>query len=443
MSRRRRRQFPAEPVEVSILGLSHDGRGIAEQEGKKVFVHGALPDERVLMKYTGSMRRYDEGEAVEVLQASPHRVEPRCPHFGLCGGCALQHMEATAQIQSKQDSLVQNLQRIGKVSPQEWLPPLVGPQWNYRRKARLSARYVFKKEKLLLGFRERKGRYVAEMSECHVLDERIANVLPQLTALLSSLAAREQIPQIEVACGDRQCALIVRHLVDLDEADLQAWREFSRQHGIAILLQAGGPDSVTALEPPDPKLEFDLPEFDLTLQFGPADFIQVNAELNRKMVSHALDLLQPEPADRVLDLFCGLGNFTLPLARLAGEVVGVEGDAALVEKARANARRNGLDNVSFHMANLMEDQSQARWLKSPYDKVLIDPPRSGAEEMLPYIAATGARRLVYVSCHPASLARDAGILVEQHGFVLQKAGVMDMFPHTGHVESIALFERQA
>jgi 23S rRNA (uracil1939-C5)-methyltransferase len=389
------------------------------------------------------MRRYDEAEAVEILVDSPQRVKPRCPHFGVCGGCALQHLDPAAQIRAKQDSLLQNLERIGKVLPQRVLEPLTGSLWNYRRKARLSVRYVHKKERLLIGFRERKGRYVAEMTECHVLDSRVSKLLPQLTALIESMDARERIAQVEVACGDHMCALVFRHLDPLGEDDQNKLGGFAREHDIAVLLQSGGPASIRPLYPRYIELDYAVPEFDLTLQFGPSDFIQVNAELNRSMIHHALQMLRPGPDDKVLDLFCGLGNFTLPLARLAGSVVGVEGDAELVEKARQNASRNGIENADFYVADLSAGVEGLLWLRQHYDMILIDPPRSGALEMLPHIAATAAHRLVYVSCHPASLARDAGVLCADHGFALVAAGVMDMFPHTGHVESIALFERGA
>ncbi|HLF30713.1 MAG TPA: 23S rRNA (uracil(1939)-C(5))-methyltransferase RlmD [Xanthomonadales bacterium] len=442
MSRRNKRKLPLEPIEVAITSLSHDGRGVAEIDGKKVFVHGALPGERVRARLLASLRRYDEAEAVEVLQASPRRVQARCAHFGVCGGCVLQHLDPRAQIEAKQDTLLQNLERIGKVSPLHILEPLTGPQWNYRRKARLSVRYVVKKERLLIGFRERQGRFVAEMSECHVLDQRVARLLPQLVALANSLDARDRLPQIEVACGDRQCALVMRHMDPLSQPDVAALTAFARENSVAVLLQPGGPDTVHTLEPRELTLDFALPEYGLVLEFGPSDFIQVNADLNRKMIHHALELMQPEPSDSILDLYCGLGNFTLPLARRAGRVTGVEGDAKLVEKARANAARNGIENAAFHVADLAADVAGAAWLKQGYDKILIDPPRSGAEEILSHLAATTAHRLVYVSCHPASLARDAGILLQQHGFSLQAAGVMDMFPHTAHVESIAWFERK-
>jgi len=442
MSRNRRRALPREPFEASIEDLSHDGRGVATHGEKTVFVHGALPGERVLMRLTDRKRRFDEGETLEVLEPSPDRVQPRCPHFGQCGGCSLQHLSPAKQIESKQNTLVQNLARIGKVTPAAVWEPLTGPQWHYRRKARLSVRYVHKKERVLVGFRERYGRFVADMQECHVLDQRIASRLAELSQLIHSMEARRTIPQLEVSCGDDLCALVVRHMEPLSDPDLQKLRDFARNTKIAMLLQPAGPASIHCLEPSEVRLQFGLPDYGIQLDFGPSDFIQVNAELNRAMIGRALELLQPCRDDRVLDLFCGLGNFTLPIATMAGSVVGIEGDAELVRKAAGNAERNGMDNTEFHKADLSEDPGSAPWLKHRYDKVLVDPPRSGAEFILPHIAASGAGRVVYVSCHPASLARDAGILVHQFGFQLSGAGVMDMFPQTGHVESIALFERK-
>lgn len=443
MSRRRRRKFSRDPFEVTIEDLSHDGRGVATHDEKKVFIHGALTGERVRAQLTGRRRHYDEGETVEIIEASEDRIEPRCPHFGQCGGCSLQHLAPEKQIEAKHRTLEQNLVRIGKVQPEEFWPPVTGPLWAYRRKARLSVRYVHKKEKVLVGFRERYGAFVADMSECHVLDPRVAKHLEGLSALIYDMDARRTIPQIEVACGDTQCALVFRHLEPLSEGDLGQLKGFAQETGLAVLLQPKGPSTVHCLEPAELELSFAFPELDLDLVFGPSDFIQVNGEMNRNMVNRALELLDPQPEDRILDLFCGLGNFTLPIARKAGGVVGVEGDVELVRKGTENAQRNGIGNAVFFTADLNEEPEGAPWLKSSYDKMLVDPPRSGAEFILPHIAASGARRVVYVSCHPASLARDAGILVHDHGFTLKGAGVMDMFPHTGHVESIALFEREA
>ena len=437
--------------------LSHDGRGVASLDGKKVFVRGALPGERVLARLTGSQRRYDEAETLEVLDASPDRVEPRCPHFGRCGGCSLQHLDPARQIEAKQNTLAQNLARIGKVEPATFWPPLTAAPWGYRRKARLSVRYVAAKDRVLVGFRETYSRFVADIRECHVLDPRIAEQLSVLSDLIHGMRARESIPQIEVACGDDACALVFRHLEPLDDGDRQKLSGFARDSGITVLLQPGGPASIHPLEAKTSELSFRLPAYGLELAFGPSDFIQVNAEMNRRMIERALDLLAPAAGDRVLDLFCGLGNFTLPMATLAAECVGVEGDEELVRKARENAIRNGLSNASFYMADLGADLGAdlaadpaagaggggrgPAWLQGSYDLALVDPPRSGAESVLPLLAACGARRVVYVSCHPASLARDAGLLVHRFGFRLAGAGVMDMFPHTGHVESIALFER--
>jgi 23S rRNA (uracil1939-C5)-methyltransferase len=426
---------------LNITGLSHDGRGVASWEGKKVFVHGGLPGEQAQVRITQRLRRYDEGVALSIQQASADRAEPACKHYDMCGGCALQHLSSAGQLAAKQDSLLQNLERIGNVSPLVVLEPLNGPAWHYRRKARLSVRWVHKKESALVGFRERSSAYVTDMDSCEVLDTRVAHLLPELRTLIGGMQARENIPQIEVACGDDAAALVFRIMESLSASDTEALRQFARQHDVAVLLQPKGPDSIYALEPGQVALDYALPEFDLRLAFEPSDFTQVNAELNRLMLKQAMELLQPGPDDCVLDLFCGLGNFTLPLARKAGHVVGVEGDQGLVERARANARRNQLSNVEFHAANLVEDQHHAAWWKHRFTQVLIDPPRSGAQEVLPLIAATAAQKLLYVSCHPASLARDAGLLVHEHGFTLESAGIMDMFPQTGHVESIALFTR--
>ena len=442
MSRRRRRKFSRDPFEARIEDLSHDGRGVATHDEKKVFIHGALPGELVMARLTDRKRHYDEGEALDILEASPDRIEPECPHFGQCGGCSLQHLDPKRQIEYKDRALRENLARIGKVEPEAWWAPLTGPQWGYRRRARLSVRYVHKKERVLVGFRERYGAFVADMQSCAVLKPSIAAQLENLAAMILTMDARRAIPQIEVACGDEQDALVFRHLEPLSERDLDTLRAFARDSGIAVLLQPKGPSSIVALEPETVELSFSLPDFGLELDFGPSDFVQVNGEMNRRMVERAVGLLDPGEDDRVLDLFCGLGNFTLPIATRAGGVVGVEGDSELVRKGGENARRNGLDNAVFFMADLNEEPGGAPWLKKGYDKVLVDPPRSGAEFILPHIAASGAWRLVYVSCHPASLARDAGILVREHGFTLKGAGVMDMFPHTGHVESIALFERE-
>lgn len=424
--------------------MTHDGKGVARRpEGKAVFVTGALPGERIMAQQTNRNRNFDEAKCVEVLQASPDRVEPRCPHFGLCSGCTLQHLRPDAQILAKQEVLFDNLRRIGHVQEQTRLPPLIADLWNYRRKGRFSVRRVEKKDKTLVGFRElQDSRFVAEIHTCDTVLPSISALIAPLQQLIDGLQGRRDIPQVEFCAGDRALALTVRHLQPLSSDDRQAWIDFAKTHSVSVFLQAAGPTSVTALYPDETDLSFDLPAFNVSLKFKPLDFIQVNARLNEKMIERALELLDPQPDDRVLDLFCGLGNFTLPLATKVSEVVGVEGDAILVEGGRANAAHNGLENAHFHVANLAEDMRHHPWMKQRFNKLLLDPPRSGADFCLTQLDLSSFDRIVYVSCHPASLARDAGYLVNEKGWKLKTAGVMDMFPHTGHVESIALFERK-
>ena len=435
-------RFDRTPFQIQILDLSHDGRGVARREdGKAVFVAGALPGETVLAEPTARSRRFDEARTLEVLAASPERVPPRCPHFGTCGGCVLQHLAQDRQIVAKQQVLLENLERIGKVAPGRVLEPLTADSWGYRRKGRFSVRRVNKKDKTLVGFREQDPRFVADLGQCHTVIPQIGMKIQALAALVDGLQAREQIPQIEFIAGDDAIALTVRHLAPLEEADRAALAAFGREYGFAIFLQPKGPDSVHPLDGQAPALSFRLPQWDVELAFEPLDFIQVNAGLNQKMIARALELLDAQAGERVLDLFCGLGNFTLPLARTVAEVVGVEGDAGLVARARANAQRNGLDNAQFFAADLTQDQRGTPWMRAGFDKLLLDPPRSGADEVLKQLPLQGIDRIVYVSCHPGSLARDAGYLVHERGYRLVAAGVMDMFPHTAHVESIALFER--
>ena len=434
------RSKPWPEFEVAIDDLSHDGRGVGRREGKAVFVAGALPGETVRVRQTGRNRNFDEAATLEVLVASPDRVVPRCPHFGTCSGCVLQHLDVPRQIEAKARVLRENLARIGHVEPARELPPLADAAWGYRRKGRFSVRFVEKKDRVLVGFRETDPRFVADLRECHTVIPALGERVAALAALVASLDARKAIAQVEFIAGDTAVALVLRNLEPLGEADRARLRAFAGETGFVLYLQPGGVDSVTPLDA-DAVLEFALPAYDLRLAFRPLDFIQVNAGLNQKMVAQALDLLDPQPADRVLDLFCGLGNFTLPLARVAGRVVGVEGDAGLVARARENAARNGLDNVEFHAADLARDLSGAPWMRAGFDKLLIDPPRAGAAEVLAQLPLAGIRRIVYVSCHPGSLARDAGFLVRERGYRLAAAGAMDMFPHTAHVESIALFEK--
>ncbi len=437
---RRKKKLPTEPRLAKIESLTHDGRGVARVADKTVFIDGALPDEEVLFRYTRVRSNYDEGEVLEVKTASPHRVTPACEFFHSCGGCSLQHLDPAEQIQVKQTTLLDNLSRIGKVQADILLPPLTGPIWGYRQKARLGVRYVHKKERVLVGFREKHSAFLADMRQCKILNPLIGERLEDLSQLIRQLSCYKQIAQIEVAVGEEGVALIFRHLVELTESDKQRLIAFGQQYHFQIYLQPKGPDSVTLLWPESASLSYRLPAYETTLAFRPNDFTQVNTAINQAMVSLALTLLEAQPADHVLELFCGLGNFSLPLARQVQQVSAVEGDAALIERARENADHNGIQNIDFHVANLMDEVHGLPWLRQRrYDKILLDPPRSGALEMLPHLAALKASHIVYVSCNPATLARDAGILVNEFGYRLVKAGVMDMFPHTAHVESIALF----
>jgi 23S rRNA (uracil1939-C5)-methyltransferase len=437
----------ATPFEAVITDLSHDGRGVARVDGKAVFVSGALLDEHVLLRLRKRHRHFDEADVVELITRSPHRVEPRCRHFGQCSGCSLQHLDAPLQIATKQRVLTENFERIGKVTPQAWLPPLTDQSWGYRRKGRLSVRNVVKKGRVLVGFREETNHaFVADIHQCEVMHPALGPKVGLLAELINGMDAASDIPQIEFAAGDDTLALVFRHMQPLSESDLAKLTAFGQQHDLAIYLQPGGNSSVHPLWPENPRLAFRIPSGsdaidDVELEFQPLDFVQVNAGMNVRMMARTMELLDPQPTDRVLDLFCGLGNFTLPIARRVAEVVGVEGEHGLVERAAANAARNGIGNARFQVANLFEDQRSADWARQPWDKMLLDPPRAGADKVLEYLPHKQTRRIVYVSCHPASLARDAGILVNQHGFTLNSAGVMDMFPHTSHVESIAVFMR--
>jgi 23S rRNA (uracil1939-C5)-methyltransferase len=427
--------------ELEIDSLAHDGRGVGQREGKPVFAAGALAGETVRVQQTGRNRHFDEARTVEVIKASLDRVAPRCPHFGVCAGCVLQHLDQTRQIDAKQRALLDNLQSIGQVSAERTLAPLVDAAWGYRRKGRFSVRYVEKKGRVLVGFRETDPRYVADLSVCHTVVPEVGQRIQEIAALVGALDAKRTLPQIEFIAGDDAVALVFRHLEPLSADDLVRLTDFAKASGLAVFLQPGGLDTVHALWPEQVPLSFSIPGHDLVLAFRPLDFIQVNATINGKMIDSALELLDVGPDDRVLDLFCGLGNFTLPLARRAGQVVGVEGDAGLVARARENAMRNGLANVQFHAADLARDLTNEAWMAAGFDKLLLDPPRAGAAEVLAQLPLVGIRRIVYVSCHPASLARDAGFLVRERGYTLKAAGAMDMFPQTAHVESIALFEK--
>jgi 23S rRNA (uracil1939-C5)-methyltransferase len=421
-----------------VESLNHDGEGVV-RAGKTAFVGGALPGESVRFRRRRRHRQHDEAELLEVIEPSAARVTPRCAHFGLCGGCAMQHLDGDAQLAHKQDHLRESLERIGKVAPARWLEPLRGPQWQYRRRARLGARFVHARGRSLVGFRERLSSYIAELHRCEVLAPPVGQLLEPLGELLSALDIRERVPQIEVAVGESAVVLVLRALDEPTTADLSRLEAFEARHGVRLYIQRGGVDTMQPLAGAPAELHYTLPDHDVRLDFTPGDFVQVNAGLNRLLVASVLELLGLDAGSQVLDLYCGLGNFTLPMARRAASVTGVEGDAGLVARARDNARRNGIANAEFHAANLAgQDHAAAAWARRPYSHVLLDPPRAGAAEVLPLVAASGASRVAYVACHPASLARDLGILVHEHGYELLAAGIADMFPQTAHVESIAL-----
>lgn len=426
-----------------IESLNHDGQGVARIDGKAVFIDGALPGETVRFRYHNKFRTYDTGRVFEVVQASPDRIVPRCPHFGVCGGCSLQYQRSEAQLTAKQQILKDALQRIGKVEPQTWLPPLSGPAWGYRRRARLGVRHVPKKGGVLVGFREKRSAFITPLASCDVLDPAISAVLPALHELIAALSCSTQLPQIEVAVGENARALVFRHLVPFTAADVATLRAFGANHNLHIYAQPNRPEPTYALWPERPEpMYYTLPEFDIRMEFSPSDFIQVNATLNRAIVSTAIRLLDPQPADTVLDLFCGLGNFSLPLARRAGRVLGIDTDLPLLAKARQAAGNNRIGNIEFLQANLFDEHAPLPWGDTHIDKWLLDPPRSGALEVLNRLDDSNApRRILYISCNPATLARDSQVLVDQKGYRLTSAGVADMFPQTSHVEALALFER--
>ena len=435
-----KKKLPQDPVTVTIESLSHDGRGVAHVNGKVVFIDEALPGETVEFVYTDSRKDYAEGKLATLLTRSEHRVEPACPHFGVCGGCSFQHVDDAEQIHFKEDLLQEQFRRIGKVEIPEIWQALQGPHWGYRRKARMGVKWVAKKNRVLVGFRERRNPFLAEIDACKVMHPIVGENLLALGDMIAGLSIRDKIPQIEVAIGDTECVLAFRVLEPPTEADKQRLRAFGHAYGVSVCLQPKGPDTIVPLDgEPEVIPHYALAEQGVSFKFRPAMFTQVNYDINQKMVSRALEALALTKDDRVLDLFCGLGNFTLPLATRAGHVVGIEGDLPLVKHARENARLNGLENVEFHVADLTQDVKDLPWCTQKFSKVLLDPSRAGASEVLHHFKHWQPERVVYVSCNPSTLARDAGILVNELGYKLVKAGVMDMFPQTAHVESIALF----
>lgn len=441
---RKAKPLPTEPVNLTILSLSHEGRGVGKCDGKTIFVDGALENEQVTAKITYQRGKFDEAVAISIENPNPERVSPPCEFYTNCGGCSMQHLSNAAQILHKQSILAEQLAHFASTQPKEWLEPLQADLTSYRRKARLGVRYVSKKERTLIGFREKYSNFLADIDNCIVLDKRVDVILKPMSQLIDQMDTRQFIPQIEVTCGDDSVAIIVRHLQPLTEKDRELWLLFAQQQQIIVYLQSKGPKTVTRLWPLDDKeviLSYKLADFDLELLMEPLDFSQVNASINRKMIPLAIELLELESEDEVLDLFCGLGNFTLPLAKIAKRAVGVEGVSEMVERATINAKHNGLTNVEFYQADLAGDLTDQPWIAYNFNKVLIDPARSGALEVISNIVKFSPERIVYVSCNPATLARDTGELVKL-GYELVKAGVMDMFPHTSHVESIALFVKK-
>ena len=430
------------PEPVRIESLSHDGRGVTHIEGKAIFVEGALPNELVKMSALKQTRQYDDAIVDEIIEASDERVTPKCAAFGICGGCALQHLQHEKQITYKQKSLLDNIQKLSKTLPKEVLEPIQSQAWEYRYKARLGVRYVKAKKKIYIGFREKHSRYLARMDACEVLDARVGKNLEVIAEAILKLSCYDKIAQIEVAISETACALIFRNLVELTDDDKAILTQLAKDKEYHVYLQPKGPTTVALLYPDVSELSYSLPEYDLKLVHLAIDFTQVNPFINPLMIKQALELMDLNSDDEILELFCGIGNFTLPMARTAKTVVAVEGEKTLVERANENAERNGISNVEYHVANLMEDTTGLPWLRGKkYTKVLLDPPRSGAKECIDMIASLKPERIVYVSCGPATLARDADMLINTHGYKLQTAGVIDMFPHTAHVESIALFVR--
>ena len=426
-----------------IESLDHEARGITRLEGKTVFVDSALPGETV--EYASFRRKpsYELAHLVSVLRPSTARVEPRCPHFGVCGGCAMQHMEVSAQVAAKQRVLEDSLWHIGRVRPDSILPPIHGEPWGYRHRARLAVRKLAKKGGVLIGFHEWRSSYIADIQSCAILPPHVSALLMPLRELIAALSIAERVPQLDFAVGEQCTALLLRILEPLKAKDEQLLRDFADRHNVVFYLQPKGPDTAYRFYPlPGPRLSYTLPEFDLELDFRPTDFTQVNHAVNRVLIRRALRLLDPRPDERIADMFCGLGNFTLPIARSGASVVGIEGSEALVNRGRESALSNGLaECIEFGVANLFECTEASLAALGHFDKMLIDPPREGAVELVRAIGPDGPQRIVYVSCNPATLARDAAVLVTSKGYRFVAAGAVNMFPHTSHVESIAVFER--
>ncbi len=437
----RRSVLPPDPVITTIQDLTHEGYGVAKVDGKTVFIAGTLPGEEVEFQYRVRKRNFDEGKLLRILKTSADRIEPRCPHFAVCGGCNLQHLSPEKQLEFKQKLMLDNLTRLGHVTPLVVAAPVSGSPWGYRRKARLGVKYVTKKEKLMVGFRERDSHFLADLSRCEILAPEVGLQLTTLSNLLRSLSCYQHIPQVEVAVGDNATALVIRHMQPLTEQDTTQLTEFAQQHGYHIYLQPKGLSSIAPLWPLDSALSYRVDNNSIELLFAPTDFVQVNRFVNLAMIDKVVAALNLNSATQVLELFSGLGNFTLPIAKRAGRVVAVEGERSLVQRAQDNAVHNQISNVQHYVSDLTKDVSIFPWFNEKYDRIFLDPPRSGAAELMPLLAAKKTERIVYVSCNPATLARDADILVNQFQYQLSEVAILDMFPHTAHVEVLAIFDR--
>ena len=436
-------RIAGDDAEAVVESLTQDARGVARVNGKTTFVEDALPGERVRFRYLRRRSRYDTGKALEIIEPSPDRVEAPCAHFGTCGGCTLQQLSSDAQLRSKERILADTLRHLGRVQPAHWLEPIAGPTTGYRRRARLGVRLVPKKGGVLVGFRERRRSFITPLTECLTLDPRLAAVLPALPGLVAGLSRPDRVPQIELSAGDDAAAIVLRHLQPLTEDDIARLRNFAIDREIGVYVQPRDPRSARPLWPEaGVPLTYRLPAFAATLGFGVTDFVQVNAAINRELVQRAVNMLEIEESDRVADLYCGVGNFSLPLARRAARVIGYEADTALVQRAQDNAALNGIGNVAFEIADLYDESGMSSRESIRCDKLLVDPPRGGAMVSLKALPPNALpRRIVYVSCNPATLARDSEYLVHRLGYCLEAAGVADMFPHTSHVESVALYVR--
>ena len=428
---------------ATVDSLDHDGQGVARVDGKAIFIEGALPGERV--EYSSYRRKpsFEKALVGRIHKVSGLRVTPRCPHYAACGGCSMQHLDSTAQTSIKQRVLEDDFWHLARLKPEVIYPPITGPAWGYRYRARLSVRHVQKKGGVLVGFRERRSSYVVDMGQCEVVPPHVSALILPLRAMIGQMSIPDRLPQIEVAIGDVQTALVFRHIEALTANDEALLRAFADEHQVTVYLQPKGPETVHLFHPADAgPLYYTLPEFGLKMQFRPIDFTQVNHGINRMLLRRAMKLLDPHPGERIADMFCGIGNFTLPIARSGATVVGVEGAKALVDRALLNAELNGLaERTEFGVSNLFEATEASIAALGHFDRMLIDPPREGAAELCKALGADAPKRIVYVSCSPATLARDAAILVHEKGYVLKGAGIANMFPQTSHVESIALFEK--